>query len=52
MGLGEIDPAFEWLEKGIGEYTMMLNFAAVNPVLDPLRSDPRFAELLRKLKLK
>ena len=52
MGLGETDKAFEWLERGIGEFTMMLNFAAVNPVLDPLRDDPRFKELLRKLKLK
>jgi serine/threonine protein kinase/tetratricopeptide (TPR) repeat protein len=51
MGLGETDQAFEWLERGISEFTMMLNFAAVNPVLDPLRGDPRFTELLRKLKL-
>jgi serine/threonine-protein kinase len=51
MGLGETDKAFEWLERGVGEFTMMLNFAAVNPVLDPLRDDPRFALLLTKLKL-
>ena len=51
MGLGETDEAFGWLERGVGEFTMMLNFAAVNPVLDPLRGDPRFKELLRKLKL-
>jgi TolB-like protein/tRNA A-37 threonylcarbamoyl transferase component Bud32 len=51
MGLGEIDQAFMWLERGVEEFTMMLNFAAVNPVLDPLRADPRFTALLRKLKL-
>ena len=51
MGLGEIDQAFEWLERGVDEFTMMLNFAAVNPVLDPLRGDPRFHTLLQKLKL-
>jgi eukaryotic-like serine/threonine-protein kinase len=51
MGLGEVDQAFEWLERGIGEFTMMVNFAAVNPVLDPLRGDPRFGRLLRELKL-
>ena len=51
MGLGDTDQAFEWLERGVGEFTMMLNFAAVNPVLDPLRSDPRFPALLRKLRL-
>jgi hypothetical protein len=51
MGLGEMDKAFAWLERGVGEYTMMLNFAAVNPVLDPLRGDSQFDELLRKLNL-
>jgi serine/threonine-protein kinase len=51
MGLGERDEAFRWLERGVDDFTMMLNFAAVNPVLDPLRGDPRFGELLRKLKL-
>jgi serine/threonine-protein kinase len=51
MGLGEHDRAFEWLERGVGEFTMMLNFARVNPVLDPLRADPRFTRLLETLRL-
>ncbi len=51
MGLEETDLAFEWLERGIGDFTMMLNFAAVNPVLDPLREDPRFASILQRLNL-
>jgi serine/threonine-protein kinase len=51
MGLGDRDEAFRWLEQGVGKYTMMLNFAAVNPVLDPLREDPRFTRLLEALKL-
>ena len=51
IGLGDKDRAFEWLGKAIeerGENTVWLKVA---PVYDPLRSDPRFADLLRRLNL-
>jgi tetratricopeptide (TPR) repeat protein len=47
--LGEKDKAFEWLEESFQE-RYIFN-AKVNPGFDPLRSDPRFADLLRRMSL-
>ncbi len=51
-GLGEKDQAFEWLEKSY-EDRSIANLAEikVDPQFDPLRSDPRFQDLLRRMKL-
>ena len=53
VGLGEKDKAFEWLEKSYEERSIGVGFASikVDPTFDPLRSDPRFADLLRRMKL-
>jgi TolB-like protein/DNA-binding winged helix-turn-helix (wHTH) protein/Tfp pilus assembly protein PilF len=51
MGLGEKDQAFEWLNKTYEENTYKLSFLRVNPQFDSLRADPRFADLLRRMKL-
>jgi tetratricopeptide (TPR) repeat protein len=48
-GLGEKDQAFEWLEKAYEERDQGLSFLKVDPTLDPLRSDPRFQDLLRRM---
>ena len=48
-GLGEKDKAFEWLEKGYEEHFIIA--IKVDPVWDPLRSDPRFQDLLRRMNL-
>ena len=48
-GLGEKDQAFEWLEKAYEEHDQGLSFLKVDPTLDPLRSDPRFQDLLRRM---
>jgi TolB-like protein/Tfp pilus assembly protein PilF len=50
-GLGEKDQAFTWLEKAYGERTSRLAYLKVEPLWDPLRSDPRFAELVRRIGL-
>jgi tetratricopeptide (TPR) repeat protein len=49
--LGEKDRAFEWLEKVYQDHSFWLPFLKVHPHLDPLRSDPRFADLMRRVGL-
>ena len=49
IGLGNVDSAFEWMEKAYQERAGLLVFLQVEPIFDPLRSDPRFADLLRRL---
>jgi len=51
IGLGENDRAFEWLDKAYEERSNWLSYVKVEPRLDPLRSDPRFADLLRHMGL-
>lgn len=48
-GLGEKDQAFEWLEKAYAVRDQGLANLKVFPTLDPLRSDPRFARILRRM---
>ena len=50
-GLGVPDSALTWLEKAYDEHDGSLVFLKVEPALDPLRSDPRFSSLLKKMKL-
>jgi hypothetical protein len=49
--LGENDHAFEYLQKAYEQGSFYMSFLKVDPELDPLRSDPRFTELLRKMGL-
>jgi tetratricopeptide (TPR) repeat protein len=48
-GLGEKDKAFEWLEKAFEEHAV--GDIKAWPPFDPLRPDPRFADLLRRMNL-
>ena len=50
-GLGEKDRAFEWLEKAYAERDEDLLYLKVDPVLDSLRSDQRFTDLMRRVGL-
>lgn len=47
--LDEKDKAFEYLEKAYAERSDLLASLRVNSAWDPLRSDPRFVDLLRRV---
>jgi tetratricopeptide (TPR) repeat protein len=51
LGLGEIDDAFAWMEQAANHNDEWIHPLKVYPFLDPLRSDPRFHVLMRKLSL-
>jgi TolB-like protein/Tfp pilus assembly protein PilF len=48
-GLEDKRQAFGWLEKAYEERFNRLAYLKVDPLWDPLRSDPRFADLLRRI---
>jgi len=50
-GLGERDEAFAWLDKAYEEHSFNMGHLTVEPRFDPLRSDLRFADLLRRIGL-
>jgi TolB-like protein/DNA-binding winged helix-turn-helix (wHTH) protein/Tfp pilus assembly protein PilF len=47
--LGEKDRAFVWLERAYEERSFLMMYLKVAPKLDPLRADPRYADLLRRV---
>lgn len=49
--LAEKDLAFEWLEKAYAEHDPDLMSLGVDPLLDPIRGDPRYRALLAKIGL-
>ena len=49
--LGEMDQAFEWLEQSYDTREGDIWLLKVTPKYDPLRSDPRFQDLLRRMNL-
>lgn len=49
--LGQKEEAFEWLNKTYHAHDNWLAYLNVDPHWDPIRSDPRFAELIKKVGL-
>jgi len=47
--LGQKDLALGWLENAYEERSGWFQFAKADPRLDPLRSDPRFQDILRRM---
>jgi TolB-like protein/DNA-binding SARP family transcriptional activator len=47
--LGDLDEAFVWLERAYRERSMLIVYMGVDPLFDPMRGDPRFAAMLRRL---
>ena len=50
--LGDVDRAFEWLDRAHHERSGWLPYAAVEPRLAALRADPRFACFLQRIGLR
>ena len=50
-GIDQKNKAFEWLEKAYDEHASPLIFLKADPRLDSLRSDPKFLDLLQRMRL-
>jgi serine/threonine-protein kinase len=48
---GDVDHAMEWLERSYQAHDPSLPYLGIAPVWLPLRGDPRFQDLLRRMKL-
>jgi TolB-like protein len=51
IGLGEFDEALIWIERAIDDRDSLIIPIKTYPCLDPLRSEPRFQALVRKMNL-
>ena len=49
VGLGDRDGVFQWLERAYEDHSTYMVYMKTDPLLDPVRSDPRFTQLLHKL---
>jgi len=51
LGLRNIDQVFSWLERAYQDRRGWLTYLNVDPMLDAVRDDPRFGELVKRMKL-
>ena len=51
LGLGENSKALDWLERGFAEHDPAMRMLMADPDYLPLRPDPRFKELVRRMNL-
>ncbi|HTB96360.1 MAG TPA: tetratricopeptide repeat protein [Terracidiphilus sp.] len=51
LGLDDHEQAFYWLEQAYHEKSNILQFLKSHPYFDPIRSDPRFADLVHRVGL-
>ena len=51
LGLGDNEQTFYWLEQAYKEQSNILQFLKSHPYFDPIRNDPRFADLVRRVGL-
>ena len=49
--LGKFDDAFAWLDEAIDERAAWLPYIKVDPIWDPLASDPRLDDIARRINL-
>jgi TolB-like protein/Tfp pilus assembly protein PilF len=51
LGLGDDEQAFAALEQAVQEKSNILQFVKTHPYFDPIRSDPRFRDLVHRVGL-
>jgi len=51
IGLEEKDQVFQWLDKAYEVHSNPLEYLLIDPSYDPIRSDPRFSVLVKKIGL-
>jgi len=51
MGMDDVKTVFEWLDKAYEEHDSLLPRITYFPEFDPIRSDPRYKTLLKKMGL-
>ena len=51
IALGQLDRAFEWLDKALDERALYVVYLKVDPSYEPLRSDERYRSLLERIGL-
>jgi TolB-like protein/tetratricopeptide (TPR) repeat protein len=51
LGLGDNEQVFYWLEQAYREQSNILQFVKTGPQFDPIRRDPRFADLVHRVGL-
>jgi hypothetical protein len=48
---GDRDQAFAWLQKSAADHGSEFPYEIRNPLFDPLRSDPRYLEIMKTVGL-
>ena len=51
LGLDDREQVFVWLERAYQEQSNILQFVKIHPYFDPVRNDPRFVDLIRRVGL-
>ena len=51
IGLGDVEHAVDWTERAFADRRGWLVYLNVNPLLDPLRGNPRFDALVRRMNM-
>jgi serine/threonine-protein kinase len=51
LALGDLERALDWAERAYADRRGWLAYLKVNPLLDPLRQEPRFQTLVKKMRL-
>ena len=51
VGLGAKNLTFEWLDKAYEDHSTWLTWIKVDPRFDGIRDDPRYHDLLQRMRL-